>query len=133
MIKKWLAKVFDMSSGKNEDLNENQRKAQLLSRKYLDNLNKQSKYDILEYSDFRSVMTDYGDDPVIASYNDEALIPNELKKNFKPQIKGWVITVVYNGKNETGKNGKHKYLLAFNSDLSKLITGIETTSVNIHI
>lgn len=120
-------------SRKTNNSHQKQHTAELLTRNYLDSFNKQSKYDILDFSDFRPVMTNYEDDPAMAKYDNDSLIPEKLKKGFKPQIKGWVITVIYNGKNENGKDGKHKYLIAFDSDLSKIITGIETTSVTIHI
>jgi hypothetical protein len=116
MIKKWAIGFFSLFFRKANNSRPKQHIAELLARNYLDNFNRQSKYDILEFSDFHSVITNDQDD-----------------SNIKSQIQGWVITVIYNGRNEEGVIGKHKYLVAFDAELSKVITGIETTSVNIHI
>jgi len=115
MIGSWFARFLLLFSRKTNSSDRKQTVAELLARNYLDSFNRQSKYDILEFSDFHCVMT------------------NQDDSITKPQIQGWVITVLYNGRNEEGAVGKHKYLVAFNSRLSKVMTGIETTSVNIHI
>lgn len=105
-------------------------KAENAVRLYLDSLNKNNKYEIIGFSNFFSINTDYNDDPNYDKLKYNPVKADSIRKYYKPHIKAWFIDVTYRGKDGYGNLGEHKYLCGLNKNLSKCV-GIEIGSTAI--
>lgn len=106
-------------------------KAETAVRHYLDSLNRPNKYEIVGFSDFFAIHTDYNDDPNYDKLKYDRAKADSIRKHYMPQVRAWVIYVTYRGKDDYGNFGEHRYQCALTKNLTKCVVGIEVGSTPI--
>ncbi|HVW16116.1 MAG TPA: hypothetical protein VHB54_19960 [Mucilaginibacter sp.] len=100
-------------------------KAEKAVKLYLDSLNKNNKYEIIGFSNFSPVNTDYNDDPNYDKLKFNPVKADSIRKHYKSHIRAWFIDVTYRGKDYYDNFGEYKLLCALNGKLTKCVAGIE--------
>ncbi|MGN6638214.1 MAG: hypothetical protein ACTHJ8_04825 [Mucilaginibacter sp.] len=101
-----------------------QRKAEVLVKKYLDSMNNNKNYEITKFNEFHPIYDSFADDSSYEKLKNNPLKLDSLKKAFKPTITSWGIFVTFKG-TQHDNEGTHTYQCLINKNLTKCIVCLD--------